>query len=274
VGWAEARYIDLLPELQAVAARYAGPMSYDHPGQLAWESVFEGREAPAVIVGGDAYGILEAPHWLQAGGSPDHVGEVIDWARSRTSGFNVMTLDGPAADRLALAGGRVLSNKPWFVQQVIDLTAVTVPEIEGYRFRHVEPDEAAARADCHQAAWSDTAPSGMNARMYEWLMATPGYDGALDWVAVTSGTGEMAASCMVWRCGNFALVEPVGCAIAHRHRGLGGGVTLAALAAAREQGATTGIVRPRGDPGYPVPIRLYRSLGFTDRARTREFRFV
>jgi hypothetical protein len=42
VGLTEGRYIDLLPELQAVAARYVGAMSYDHPGQLAWGSIFEG----------------------------------------------------------------------------------------------------------------------------------------------------------------------------------------------------------------------------------------
>jgi hypothetical protein len=68
----------------------------------------------------------------------------------------------------------------------------------------------------------------------------------------------------VWRCGDVALVEPVGCASAHRRRGLGGGVTLAALVAAREHGAATGIVLPRGDSGYPVPVRLYRSIGFTE----------
>lgn len=113
----------------------------------------------------------------------------------------------------------------------------------------------------------------MSTRMYEWLMETPYYDTALDWVAVTSGTGDMAASCTAWRCGDVALVEPIGCATVHRRRGLGGGVTLSALAAAREQGASIGIVRPRGDPGYPSRSAFTGRSGFTDRARTREFRF-
>jgi hypothetical protein len=78
-----------------------------------------------------------------------------------------MALDGPMTDRLAQAGGRVASRKPWFVQQVIELAAITVPEIEGYQFRHVERGEAAVRAACHHAGWSDSAPSGMSARMYE-----------------------------------------------------------------------------------------------------------
>lgn len=273
MGRTEGRFIDLLPDLQAVAARHAGPLSYDHPGQLAWSSVFEGREAPAVIVGGDAFGILEAPHWLEVGGNPERAAEVIEWARSRASGFTVWALDGPWAKHLAQSGGRIIAGKPWFIQQVIDLADVTVPEIEGYLLRHVDRGEAAARAACHHAAWSDTAPSRMTTPMYEQLMQTPYYDTALDWVAVAVSTGEMIASCMAWRCADVALVEPVGCATAHRRHGLGGAVTLAALAAAREQGATAGIVRPRGDPGYPVPVRLYRSIGFTDRARTREYRF-
>jgi predicted N-acetyltransferase YhbS len=273
VGWTVGRFVDLLTDLQAVAARHAGPLSYEHPGQLAWGSIFEEGDAPAVMVGGDAFGILETPHWLQVGGNPDRAEVLIEWARSRASGCNVMALDGPWAKRLAQCGGRVVTDKPWFVQQVVDLADVTVPAIEGYVLRHVDRDEAAARAACHHAAWSDTVPSGMTTRMYEQLMQTPYYDAALDWVAVAPRTGEMVASCMTWRCADVALVEPVGCAAAYRRRGLGGAVTLAALAAAREQGATTGIVRPRGDPGYPVPVRLYRSIGFADRARTREYHF-
>jgi hypothetical protein len=215
--------VGLMPELQAVAAWYSGPLSYDHPGQLAWSSIFDSREAPAVIVDGDGYGILEAPHWLQVGGNPDRADGVIEWARFRASGFNVMALDGPLADRLAQSGGQAVPGDTWFVQQVIDLAGVTLPKIEGYRFRHVHRDEAAARAACHRAAWSDTVPSGMSAQMYERLMETPYYDAGLDWVAVAEHSGEMAASCTVWRCGDVALVEPVGCAGAHRRRGLGSG---------------------------------------------------
>jgi GNAT superfamily N-acetyltransferase len=84
----------------------------------------------------------------------------------------------------------------------------------------------------------------------------------------------MAASAITWVCGNVALVEPVGCAPRHRRKGLGGGVTLAALAAARAKGATAGVVRPRGDDGYPVPVLVYRSIGFADRRRTRAIRFT
>jgi hypothetical protein len=58
----------------------------------------------------------------------------------------------------------------------------------------------------------------MSTQMYEWLMETPYYDANLDWVAVTDDSGKMVASCTVWLCGGIALVEPVGCATAHRRR--------------------------------------------------------
>ena len=274
----EGRFIDVLPALQAVAARCCGPLANEHPGQLAWSSIYQGREAPAVAFGDEAYGFLESPHWLEVGGDASRAAGVIDWARGRTSGFNVMALDGPLADRLAELGGVAVPGAPWSIQQTTDLAAVTVPQIPGYHFRHVEPDEAAARAACHRAAWSDKKPSRMTGQMYEWLMAAPYYDHRLDWVAVSDRDGQLAASCVTWVCGRVALVEPVGCAPEHRRQGLGqglgGGVTLAALAAARDRGATVGIVRPRGDDGYHIPIRnVYRSIGFRDRLRTHEFHF-
>jgi hypothetical protein len=33
-------------------------------------------------------------------------------------------------------------------------------------------------------------------------------------------------------------------------------------------------VRPPGHDGYPNPVLVYRSIGFTDRLRNREFRFA
>jgi hypothetical protein len=51
-------------------------------------------------------------------------------------------------------------------------------------------------------------------------------------------------------------------------------VTLAALAAAREQGAKVGVVRPPGHADHPAPVLVYRSIGFTDRLGTRQVRFT
>ena len=69
-----------------------------------------------------------------------------------------------------------------------------------------------------------------------------------------------------------ALVEPVGCVEAHERRGLASAASVSALTAARDLGATTGLVCPRGDDDYPAPGRLYRKIGFAPGPRTRAYR--
>ena len=147
------------------------------------------------------------------------------------------------------------------------LAALATPRVDGYTLRHVEPGEAAVRAACHRDAWSATSKVSTSA--YERLMRTPPYRHDLDWVAVDD-TGRMVASVCVWLdpVTGVALVEPVGCVPEHRGRGLAGAVSAAALAAARDAGAITGLVCPRGDDGYPVPMRVYQRIGFEPGART------
>jgi len=100
-------------------------------------------------------------------------------------------------------------------------------------------------------------------------LTAPYYRHDLDWVAVDAA-GEMVTSVCLWLdpATGVALVEPVGCAPEHRGRGLAGAVSLAALRAAYDIGATTGLVCPRGDDDYPVPGRVYRAIGFEPGPRT------
>nr|WP_240971384.1 GNAT family N-acetyltransferase [Microbispora sp. CL1-1] len=69
-----------------------------------------------------------------------------------------------------------------------------------------------------------------------------------------------------------ARIEPAGTAPGHRRRGLARAACLAALDAARRAGARQAVVSPRGDDAYPVPVRLYRSLGFRECARSLAYR--
>jgi ribosomal protein S18 acetylase RimI-like enzyme len=64
------------------------------------------------------------------------------------------------------------------------------------------------------------------------------------------------------------LVEPVGCAAEYRRLGLGQAVNLGALHALKELGGVEARVCPRGDDGYPVPAKLYQSIGFRPGLRT------
>jgi ribosomal protein S18 acetylase RimI-like enzyme len=99
------------------------------------------------------------------------------------------------------------------------------------------------------------------------------YRPELDWVAETPD-GRFASYATLWldeRHG-AGLIEPVGTDPAFRRLGLARAVCVAALHALRKAGATQAYVNPRGDADYPIPARLYRSLGFTDDGRTYSMR--
>lgn len=125
------------------------------------------------------------------------------------------------------------------------------------------------RVAVHRAAWNSTrvTPDSYRAVMSAWP-----YRPELDWI-VQAPDGRFAANCLVWYddMHRVGLVEPVGTHPDFRRRGLSRAVCLAALHAVRRAGATVAVVYPRGDAGYPVPQRLYRSLGFRPYDRTRAY---
>jgi predicted N-acetyltransferase YhbS len=257
-----------------VASRLWTPSTWQHAGQLAWSSVFADPDSPAAVWDDAAFGWLEAADWLEIAVDParaTRVDDVVAWALAATSTRPVRTCVTEADTSLVQAfirRGFAVEDGRFFVQLTQGLAgSIDIPTPAGYSFRSVTPGEAESRAACHRAAWSDVAPSALSGSRYAHLMRTAPYRHELDWVAVDD-RGEMVASCLVWLDGGVALVEPVGCVPGHRGHGLAGAVTLAALQAAREYGAHTGLVRPRGDDGYPGPARLYRSLGFRPTTRT------
>ena len=281
---------EALPAMQELASRIWAPTSRHHPGQLAWsaryalpEDLDHGPVAlfrdPAGTVVGWAW--AEAPDWLELCVDPAHpeiAAEAARWflGRGATGTMRTMALETEAHVLAGLAEeGFVVEEQPWFTHHHLDLVAPPpAPEVPGYTFRAVAPGEGAERAACHRAAWATPGGSSrVSGAAYQRLMATPPYRPDLDWVAV-DGAGAMVASCLVWlddRTG-VALVEPVGCHPDHRGRGLAAAVSLAALRAARDAGARTGLVCPRGDDGYPVPRRVYQAMGFVPGPRTLTLR--
>ncbi|MET0525629.1 MAG: GNAT family N-acetyltransferase [Nocardioides sp.] len=268
--------------MQALASRTWSRESRHHPGQLAWSYAYalpeELGHGPAALVRRDgevgAWAWAESHDWLEVCVDPaalDAGDAVVAWfvARAGDGALRTMVLDTEehVIAILERAGFVVEPDMPWFTHHYLDLADAPLLEVEGYALRHVELDEAAARAACHRDAWSATAK--VSTAAYERLMQTPPYRHDLDWVAVDD-SGRMVASVCVWldTATGVALVEPVGCVPDHRGRGLAGAVSAAALRAARDVGATTGLVCPRGDDGYPVPMRLYRRIGFEPGPRT------
>lgn len=280
-----------LRAMQAMCSRLWSPTSRFHPGQLTWnrysQPVDSSGTAPGEVISlwrdGSSvvgFGWGEAPDWLEAQVDPAYPGvadEVVEcfeeWSDAPSQSAVVM--EGDLLGRpLAAAGFEPRRGEPYLRHHLLDLRTIPdVPVVGRYRLRHVEAHEAAERAACHAASWSDVSPSSVTAGAYAVLMAAWPYRADLDWVAVDPA-GEMVASCLVWPdpATGVGLVEPVGCAPAHRGRGLAGAVTLAALHRLRAVGGRLAVVSPRGDPGYPGPQRLYQALGFRPVARTVTWR--
>jgi GNAT superfamily N-acetyltransferase len=281
---------DDLVAMQRMASRLWSPQSRFHPGQLAWDRYYRPVQ-PDVLGAGEAialwehggrvvgFGWAESPDWLELQvdpAYPDVAGELVEWFEewSDAPTQSALVMDGdPVADALSAAGFAPERDAWFFTHHVLDLSDLQLPperpRIDGYAFRPVDPGEAAQRAACHAAAWSDVSPSRVDERSYRQLMAAWPYRRDLDWVAVDAD-GAMVASALVWLDPATAvgLVEPVGCVPRHRGRGLAGAVVLHALDALCRAGGRTAQVTPRGDDDYPGPRRLYRSLGFRPAGRT------
>ncbi|NYE38969.1 hypothetical protein F4692_004124 [Nocardioides cavernae] len=269
-----------LPRLQALASRLWSTESRHHPGQLAWSCAYGEPQVldlgPAFLLD-DAWAWLESADWLEiCGADPGSVDAVVTAALSEAAEevtASTLETETVVVDVLARHGFAEVES-PWFTHHHLDLTGL--PQValpEGYAVRAVRAGEAEQRAAVHRAAWSPT--SRVTTAAHERLMTTPPYRPDLDHVVIAPD-GTWVASCCTWLddATGVALVEPVGCVEEHARRGLATAASVSALTAARDAGATTGLVCPRGDDGYPVPARLYRGIGFVPGARTRTYRLT
>ena len=73
----------------------------------------------------------------------------------------------------------------------------------------------------------------------------------------------MASSAICWfdPAYTYGEFEPVGTASAHRGRGVGAALLRFGPARLGGAGATRAVIGARGDDDYPLPRRLYRSVG-------------
>ncbi len=112
---------------------------------------------------------------------------------------------------------------------------------------------------------------GRDDELYVSMHPAPTYRRELHFVAVAPD-GTAAAWCVVWHdeANRIGLFEPVGCAEAHRRRGLASAVMTAGLVALQRLGATHALVGTGG--GNDPAIRLYDSLGFEERGKSFRWR--
>lgn len=279
---------DTLSAMQHLASRVWTRAARHHPGQLAWSARYAETTSAHVrtfVEDGEVVGWAwaEEPDVLELCVDGAHR-YATDVARESVSWFLAAAPDVPtrttvmASDHLLLTvlreAGFEEEKAPWFTHHHFDLQRLPLrrhlPDPPGYRLRAVQPGEAAPRAACHRAAWTPIGgPSPVSTTAYDALMRTAPYDPDLDWVAVAND-GTWAASALVWldEATGVALVEPVGCIPDHRRRGLASTLSIAALHAARDAGATQALVSPRGDMADPAPQALYRGIGFEPGERT------
>ena len=143
------------------------------------------------------------------------------------------------------------------------------PELSaGWTVREVAgPHEFEERVATHREVWH---PSRVTMEAYRRLRDAPGYDPALDLVAVAP-EGGFGAYCICWldrenRIGQF---EPVGTRPAYRGQGLGRAVMREGLRRLQVAGARRAVLITRFD--NHAAVRLYESVGFRIACRPRFF---
>lgn len=285
---------DDLRAMQELTARIWRHGARWHVGDLAWNRFPREASADWPTMLWEREGTLRGWGWMQEPGELDlavdpHAREiapqVLDWFENACSGGAVVVLDREAHLRSALEarGYREVRNAPFWLHVARGLDALPPPALPpGFRARPLDcARDVARRAALHRAAWEKlpfadgdrSNRSRVTEARYDELIRTAPYRPDLDWVIETPD-GELAASCCAWLDARNGVgeLEPVGTHPSYRRTGLARAVCLHALHALRAVGASEAVVHPRGDAAYPVPARLYSSLGFQPDGRTRTFR--
>ncbi|NAS20561.1 GNAT family N-acetyltransferase [Herbidospora sp. NEAU-GS84] len=255
--------------MQGLTSRLWFPGARWHVGDLAWglrQHTGREHEWPTKVWRSNgqvvAWGWAELPGHLNLQAVDEHwAGAVLDWFGEITEPESVVVSSAePHLVRAVEARGFVQMEGPFFLHLVRDLEDLPEPRAACHPVTDV-----AGRVRAHREAFY---PSRVTEESYRNVQKTPPYRGELDVVADVDG--ETAAYCLAWLddARKAVLIEPVGTVPDHRGKGLARDVCLAALHAARDLGAEIATVSPRGDDAWPIPARLYRSIGFAQVART------
>ena len=141
------------------------------------------------------------------------------------------------------------------------LPGSSAPPPEGYIFTTMaDLGDADLRAEAHRVGWPASTRTANDVRA---TMATWPYRADLD-IVVTTADGAPVGSATIWYDDvyDYGELEPVGTAADHRRRGVGAAMLRFGLERLAAAGATHAVVGARGDEDYPVPRRLYASVGF------------
>jgi GNAT superfamily N-acetyltransferase len=208
---------------------------------------------------------------------PQLFDDVLDWFEAETEdtprATTVRSTNEEAVERLQARGYRYDRDTPWMLMNVHSLEEIEEPRLpDGFRLRTMaEIGDLAARVAVHQAAWREMG-TRVTMKTFGNVTKTWPYRPDLDLV-VEAPDGRLVAFALAWYDENNQVgeFEPVGTDPAYRRKGLGRAVNLFGLHRLREVGAEQATVAFRGDLGYPIPRRLYESVGFAELSRNRRF---
>jgi ribosomal protein S18 acetylase RimI-like enzyme len=246
-------------------------------GQIAWWAASLPLGETEVRLWRDE-GRLVGWGWLTGGTElefdvrPSHrdvLDEILDWAHPEE--LLVRTDHEDAIARIEAHGLVHDPEAPWIRVNTRSLEQIDEPRLpDGYRVRTVAEHDWPSRVEAHRSAFH---PSRFTGAAYAFVRSTRAYRADLDCV-VEAPDGSIAAYTLAWldelnAVGEF---EPVGTHVDHRRLGLGRAVGLYALGRLRDLGAASALIACRGDAAYPIPARLYESLGFREVSRSLAYR--
>ena len=278
-----------------LVARTWTPTQQLHPGNVAWHgSGCDGAPPPDQTLHGEGWfaevwsqddAVAEVDGHFSPDLSPGERRSAFDKIRTQAPRGSIgLVTDAPMADTLRAAGACDVEGGPYFLLQHRSLDQLPRPALPpGYAVVTAEEAGEHTRVEAHRVAWApvrikellgltvtgDEPQSSFTQDKYRAMKAIGLYRPELDLVIVTAD-GSPAAYALGWldSQSHSMLFEPVGTSPEHARRGLSQAVCTAVMTAARDLGATQAVVGPRGDNAYPVPRRLYQSLGFSTKART------
>lgn len=282
-----------LRAMQALAQAVWSKRSRWHVGDLAWGRFqHQGHEPEWPTMLWEKNGLPVAWGWARLPGAldfmvhPNHpqlADQVLDWFGRVAAGdrlsVTVLDIEAHLVDALLRNGYVESAPGPFDLYMERDLDGLPESGLPpGFSARHIRGDaDLISRAEVHRAAWSATLvpsprPSQVTAESYRNVMAAWPYRPELDWIIEAPDT-RFAASCIAWLDdrNHVGELEPVGTHPDYRRLGLAHAVCLCGLHALRRHGAKSAVVYPRGDNAYPVPAKVYGSLGFQPYARTRTY---
>ncbi len=189
---------------------------------------------------------------------------ILDWAEARADdSFMTSHAVGDAAAIAVLErlGYRPDPGEPFGIYLEQPLPTTPAAPLEGHVFRTMdELKDADLRAEAHRVAWPASTRTADDFRA---TMATWPYRPDLD-IVVTTADGSPVGSAIIWYDDSYDYgeFEPVGVAPAHRGHGVAAAMLRFGLQRLASAGASHAVVGARGDDDYPVPRRLYASVGF------------